>query len=123
MVTFAEIPEKPFLLPIVKGQHQHDDVSNTTAFCALLCNRDLPHLKTQHSMCIFPTLVLQYMCASLESLVEVTRLPGLSCQDLTCLPEDKAITGCGVGDVGFLKTHYSYLPVLAFSVCLTVSVL
>lgn len=36
------------------------------------------------------------VCGSLNSVVEATRLPGLCCQDLPCLPEDKAITGGGV---------------------------
>lgn len=45
------------------------------------------------------------VCASLESVVRATRLPGLSCQDLTCLPEDKAITGGGVGDGVVKQTH------------------
>lgn len=39
-VIFAKIPEKPFLLPVVKQPYQ-DDALNIAAICALLCNWDL----------------------------------------------------------------------------------
>lgn len=49
------------------------------------------------------------MCASLESVVRETRLPGLSYQDLTCLPEDKAITEGGVSGVVVKQTYCNTL--------------
>lgn len=113
-VKHAGILKQPYLLPVVRRyESAHQGDNGWSKFCSILlmfmCNRELlsathaeAHIHT-HSRCIAPILVLWR--ASLDSVVGATRLPGLSCQDLTCVPEDKAITGGRVADGVLKQTH------------------
>lgn len=84
-MKYDEISEKL----IVTKQHQDVNLS--------IINPPNPSLPPQTRTAAGASSRFSYsVCASLYSVVEATRLPGLYCQDLPCLPEDKAITGGGV---------------------------
>lgn len=84
-IKYDEISEKL----IVTRQHQDVNLS--------IINPPNPSLPPQTRTAAGASSRFSYsVCASLDSVVEATRLPGLYCQDLPCLPEDKAITGGGV---------------------------
>lgn len=106
----AQIPKKQ------EATLGHPLIRNNDLFCTLIRNRVwLTEDSQRHTAGASFPLQCE-ACASLESPVAATRLPGLSCQDLTCLPEDKAITGGGVGDGVFEKTHTETSPYFSVGV-------
>lgn len=96
----------PSLLPGVRRLHTW-----MTMISQPKCHRSRAHARTHtrthvRSRCTF--LILPLRTCFIRRLLLERR--GLSCQDLTCLPEDKAITGGGAGDGAFEQKHTATRP-------------